>query len=175
LASITNHSGEQQQPWVNNHLPIMARGTRRQRIGSILLSGSSSVRYAERRKYRKAWTCDRKKKPSWRDRNSSVKSAPEATIPIEPSIGVAISPNDGFSGDQLTTKADAAMYHGRVRDLRPIWLLRAARKGCMSEGPGLVRESDGGFGNFDDVGRRIISFANVRLRGPQNRGKPWIS
>jgi Iron/manganese superoxide dismutases, C-terminal domain len=81
LASITNHSGEQQQPWVNNHLPIMARETRKQRIGSILLSGNSSVRYAERRKYRKGWTCDRKKKPTWRDRNSSAKSVPKATIP----------------------------------------------------------------------------------------------
>ena len=29
---------------------------------------------------------------------------------IKPTIGAAISPNDGFSGDELTTKADAAMY-----------------------------------------------------------------
>src|ERR1019366_7961099 len=70
-----------QQPWVNNHLPIMARETRRQPIGSILLSGSSSVRHAGRRKSRKVRTCDQKKKPTWRDRNSSVESAPKAMIP----------------------------------------------------------------------------------------------
>ena len=39
-----------------------------------LLSGISSVRHAERRKSRKVRTCDRKKKPTWRDRNSSVES-----------------------------------------------------------------------------------------------------
>jgi hypothetical protein len=37
-------------------------------------------------------------------------------------------------------------------------------EGRMSEGPGLFRENEDGFG-----------FANVRLRGPQNRGEPWIS
>jgi GGDEF domain-containing protein len=29
---------------------------------------------------------------------------------IKLTVGIAIFPNDGFSGDQLTKKADAAMY-----------------------------------------------------------------
>jgi predicted signal transduction protein with EAL and GGDEF domain len=43
----------------------------------------------------------------------------DCQLAIKPRIGVAIPPiNDDFSGDQLTTKADAAMYRAKKKHSR---------------------------------------------------------
>ena len=69
------------------------------------------------------------------------------------------------------------MGDGRVLDPRLIWLLREPRKGGMSEGPGLFRDNEDGFGvlMMSWAPHHTVCKRTVRLRGPQNRGEPWIS
>lgn len=47
------------------------------------------------------------------DRISGTISIDDLTLTVEPSIGIAVFPGDGITGQELVTKADAAMYRAK--------------------------------------------------------------
>lgn len=49
------------------------------------------------------------------DRISGTMSIDDLTLTVEPSIGIAVFPGDGTTGQELVAKADAAMYRAKER------------------------------------------------------------